>query len=116
MIRMLAYDELEDSCVYEFSYAENGDREKYWAESSFYLNWGIQENSIDILMPYILKVLPEFDGYGPNRVTADEWERIRTLAAMDPGRDPTLDDFFVNVDRWLRAGNGGNDHFWIFGP
>ena len=116
MIRMLAHDELEDAGVYEFAYAENGDRQRYWSEGSFYLNWGAQENSIASLAPYILKVLPEFEPYGSNKVTIDQWERIRVLAASDPERDPTLDDFFLSVERWLENGNGGAGYFWIFGP
>lgn len=117
MIRMLSHDELEDAGVYEFAYAEDGDRERYWSEGSFYLNWGDdEENSIFSLTPYILRIFPEFNWYGPNRVTLDEWERIRVLAASDPERDPTLDDFFISVDKWLESGNGGKDHFWIFGP
>ena len=117
MIRMLRGDELEDSGVYEFTYAENGDREKYWSDSSFYLNWGDdEENSIVSLTPYILRAIPEFNWYGPNRIELTKWNEIRALASSDPERDPTLDEFFVNVDKWLRAGNGGEDHFWIFGP
>lgn len=117
MIRMLREDELEDSGVYEFAYAENGDRKKYRSEDSFYLNWGDgEENSIVSLTPYILRAAPDFNWYGPNRIELGKWDEIRALALADPKRDPTLDEFFVSVDKWLGAGNGGADHFWIFGP
>lgn len=65
--------------VYEFCYRYDADFPKHWNEDSLYIN----SDEMNILGPYIDKVISMFHYYGPQRVEISDWERIKNLCLKE---------------------------------
>ncbi|MBS4786034.1 MAG: hypothetical protein KH009_07980 [Clostridiales bacterium] len=81
----------------------------HWQPDSLYLD---DDTGMQALAPYLSRVFPGFDPFGPNRIPCADWERLCALCqAEEPVR---FASFFDAVRRWLEE-NRGADHFWILG-
>lgn len=84
--------------------------EVHWSEA--YLYFPDEEDGIGVLAPYLDQVFAEFAYYGPQKVTLEEWGRVRELCLAD---HPDAADFFDAVDAWQQKENRNAPHFWILG-
>ncbi len=81
----------------------------HWSPDFLYLP--DEPDGIGRLVPYLNPVLRPFAYDGPNRVTLEQWGRVRALAAEAPDLAP----FFEAVETWLHRENRNAPYFWILG-
>ena len=118
-LRLLTLDQVKTGDTYEFAcahiYDDHDDLRSWahWSPVSRYLEdeaWGI-----GVLVPYLDRVFPypNFNWYGPTKVTRKEWERVERLCLAD---HPDTAEFFQALRGWMENENRGADYFWILGP
>lgn len=107
-IELLSLHELTGHDVYEFCSAE-----KYplkWNENSLYL----VTEEFSILELYLDEVFPNYHYYGPQKIILTEWEAVKNQYANHQSC-AELDDFFMDIDIWIKKENGNYEYFWILG-
>lgn len=83
---------------------------EHWSEE--YLYFPDEEDGIGVLAPYLDQVFGVFAYYGEQKVTLEQWNRVRQLCLAD---HPDAADFFDAVDVWQRRENRNAPYFWILG-
>ena len=83
---------------------------EHWSENSLY--FPDEEDGIGVLAPYLNQVFDVFAYYGPQKVTLEQWDRVRQLCLAE---HPDAADFFHAVDVWQRNENRNAPYFWILG-
>ena len=83
----------------------------HWSEE--YLYFPDEEDGIGTLIPYFSQVFDVFNYYGPEKVTLEQWSKIRQLCMA---AHPDSVDFFDAVDAWQKKENRNAPYFWILGP
>ena len=117
-LRLLTLDQIETGDTYEFACAhlynyEDPEIWEHWSPEYRYLEdeaWGI-----GVLAPYLEQVFPypNFNWYGPNRITVEEWARVEASCLAD---HPDTAEFFQALRTWMAKENRDADYFWILGP
>ncbi len=105
-MKALSYSEVESHDVFEFSYNRNYG--KHWCGDSVYL----ASDDMLFIEKYINLVMPDFNYNGPNKVTDEQWERVR---ALSPLNNDEIQSFFDSVQLWRKNDPQGRGLFWILG-
>lgn len=120
-IHLMTLPEITGHDVYELLYAHRWGEDlpheaqsaAFWKAENRYLSDDADGRGLDALAPALSQVCPDFNWYGPNRVTLAQWREVEGLHLRDHPEDR---DFFRAVGRWLEEGNRGVDWFWLMGP
>ena len=110
--RLLRLREVTGGDTYEIAYARSYP-ENHWGKDSLYLP--DDETGIGLLAPYLEAVFPQFDYYGPQKISLTQWAQVEDSYRSQGADAPSLEPFFSQVRRWLSQGNDGADYFWILG-
>ncbi len=105
IMKTLTFNELTAHDVLEFCYAENYPN--HWNDNSLFVEF----DEFTELYPHIEKVIPNFRWDAPQRVTLNEWSRLKSLLAVNW----EYAAFFKAVDIWIVNSPSLNDYFWILG-
>nr|WP_300005866.1 hypothetical protein [Tissierella sp.] len=96
--------------VYEFCYADKYP-DQFWNESSIFI---IMED-FSLLSSYLDKVFLNFHYYGPQKVSLDQWEKVKDLYLSQDKIDQDMWNFFEKIDIWIKSRDRLFNYFWILG-
>lgn len=108
-MKLMELNDLIGHDVYEFCCAINYPNN--WNDTSLFLT----TEDFLLLSPYLDMVFPNYHYYGPQKITLDEWNKIKELYSNSQDKDALLSDFFIKIDDWLVRVNNTISHFWILG-
>lgn len=110
MIQILTLEDLSwhGHDVYEFCLDYQLDKPVFWHETSLYLDM----DDVVTLEPYFDEVIFDFQYYGAQRMALAEWEKIKELCLKT---EPRHEEFFREIDNWLKGLPEGKNSFWILG-
>lgn len=96
--------------VYEFCYGCKYPDE-FWNESSIFISM----EEFSFLSPYLDKFFLNYHYYGPQKVSLDQWEKVKALFLSDDKINQDILNFFKNIDTWIEQGDSSFKYFWILG-
>ncbi len=108
-MNLMKLNDLVSHDVYEFCCARNYPNN--WNDNSLFL---ITEDFL-LLSPYLDGVFPYYSYYGPQKITLDEWNKVKELYFTLQIKDAPLSSFFIKIDDWLSKENNSFSCFWILG-
>lgn len=96
-----------------FEFMRSDFKNEHWHESSIFLT----EDAFDFLHLYIDEVLPNFNYFGPNSITPEQWNQI-TFKACSLNNSVNIEflRFFNTIDRWVQKKFEEHTCFSICGP
>ncbi len=111
MIKIYTLENLHGkSDVFEFM---QGDfKHVHWHESSIFLT----EEAFAFLLIPVAEVLPNFNYYGPNSVTSEQWSQVTLKCSFFHAVDLNVIRFFNKIDKWVQKNFEEHTCFSICGP
>lgn len=104
-MKAFGIDELKSHDVFEFCYANKFPH--HWNDDSLYVEF----DEFIALYPYFEKIVPNFKCYAPQKVSREQWRKIKSLLVDKE----IYASFFEIVDHWLGNSQCNSDYFWIYG-
>lgn len=108
-MKLMKLNDLIGHDVYEFCCVSNYPDN--WNNNSLFLT----TEDFSLLSSYLDVAFPNYNYYGPQKITLDEWNKIKELYSNSQDKDTLLSDFFIKIDDWLDKENNTFSHFWILG-
>jgi len=108
-MKLRKLEELQDHCVFEICYAK--DFPNHWNKDSLYFS----DEDFGEIGEYVYHVFNEYHYYGPQKITIEEWNKIKEMALVNKGTGDSVRAFFKEVDVWFKQINNQNDYFYIIG-
>ena len=112
-LEILSLEDLEGHDVFEFM--QGIYKGEHWQSTSIYFT----EESFGCLYSHIDDVLENFNYYGPNIITVEQWEEIKSKVYLSVNNDekmPSFIDAFNKIDEWVQKNFVYHKCFSICGP
>lgn len=82
-----------------------------WNNNSLFLS----SEDFSLLVPYLNEVFANYHYYGAQKVGISEWEKVKESYLSSQNIKFDINNFFIEVDKWISTENDMYDYFWILG-
>ena len=109
-LRLFPLDQVYSGDTYEI--AHSGPY-VHWSPDSLYLHDDL--DTLEILGPHVNMVFGDFNWYGPQKVTLEQWKQVERRCEFANLDNPSVPVFFETVRQWLSPADLAAGYFWILG-
>lgn len=104
-MKILKFEDLVSHDVLEFCYSVRYP--EHWNFDSIF----VYDDEFFCLSSCLEQVIPNYNYFGAQKVTLEEWKQIKKFAL----EKNEYQDFFYEVDKWIKKDPEQNNSFWIYG-
>lgn len=104
-MKVIKLKELVSHDVFEFCYSIHYP--EHWNFDSVF----VSDDEFDYLYLYFEQIIPNFNYYGSQEITMEEWNQIKILAL----KNNDYQNFFQEIDIWKQQDPQKSESFWIYG-
>lgn len=104
-MKLKRFNELESHDVLEFCYSIRYPN--HWNFDSIFVDY----DEFVCLGSYIEKFIPNYNYFGPQKVTLEQWQQIKKVVLEKSEHQ----EFFQEIDKWKKKDPEETGFFWIYG-
>lgn len=109
-LRIFTLEQVYSGDTYEIAHSGHYT---HWAPDSLYFPDDI--DTFEILEPHLNAVFGDFNWYGPQQVTLEQWRQVERRCKILNLDNPTVPAFFETIRQWLSPQDLQAGYFWILG-
>lgn len=105
IMKIFRITELQAHDVFEFCYSNRFPN--HWNDDSLFVAY----DEFIVMYPYIKKIIPNYKCYSPQKVSFEQWTKIKALFSDKQ----EYKSFFKTIEHWIKDCPCQSDYFWIYG-